>query len=76
MNREIKLKSRYNFWEHPIKWFKDREKIKLAELLVNHEWEKGLKHEVELMRLDLMLNGVSFFDEKTGKRIPPTDILK
>jgi len=64
------VRRNYSFWKHPIKWWKDRKKITLMNFWVNKMWENGMREEVELMDLDLMMFGAAFMD-KNGARVDP-----
>ena len=66
---EIKIIRNYSFWKHPIKWWKDRKKMKVANFLINYQWKHGMKEEVEKMQMDMFLYGSAI--AKDGKRIDP-----
>jgi len=64
---ELKITRNYSFWKHPIKWFRDRKKMKMANFLINYEWEHGMREEVEKMQMDILLHGTAIM--KKGKRV-------
>ena len=66
---EIKITRNYSFWKHPIKWWKDRKVMKVANFLINYQWKHGMKEEVEKMQYDIMFYGTAV--AKDGKRIDP-----
>ena len=65
--KEIRVTRNYSFWRHPIQWFKDRRKIHLLDMLVNHEWEHGLKEEIQKGMFDVVMKGGTVF--KNGKHV-------
>lgn len=71
--REIKVTRNYSFWRHPIKWWKDRRKIALLDLYVNHRWENGMREEVFEMNMDFLRYGSAVMD-KDGKRVDPSNL--
>lgn len=70
---EIKITRNYSFWKHPFKWWRDRKVIKVANFLINYEWEHGMREEVYKMQEDLIFYGSAFC--KDGKRIDPKNII-
>lgn len=67
---ELKITRNYSFWKHPIKWFKDRKKVKMANFLINYQWEHGMREEVQQMSHDMMFYGSVIM--KDGKRVDPS----
>ncbi len=71
----VEIKRSYSFWRHPIKWFKDRKKIKVLEFLVNNELDKGLADEIYKVQSDMVIYGFGGLD-KDGKRVHPRKLQK
>ncbi len=70
---ELKITRNYSFWKHPIKWWKDRKIFKVANFIINQEWQNGLKEEVSKMEMDIFMHGTAVM--KKGKRVDPTNLL-
>ena len=71
---EIKIIRNYSFWKHPIKWWKDRKIMKMANFFVNYEWEHRMREEVQKMKMDIFLYGSAV--AKNGRRIDSKDVFK
>lgn len=59
MNQEkpYKIKRSYRFWQHPIRWWKDRKPIKLLNFYLDYEWNHGGKEKMAKMAEDMCLFG-------------------
>lgn len=64
----------YSFWKHPIRWIRDRKKIKMANFFFQYEWKNGMKEEVEQCEEDLLLYGSTLM--KDGKRVDIKKIIR
>lgn len=73
MKNEIKVIRNYSFWQHPLKWWRQRKTISLLNILINQKWEAGLKEEMEKMQEDMFFYGTAVMD-KDGKRVNPTNL--
>ena len=69
--KDIQVTRNYSFWRHPIKWWKDRKKIALMNILVNNYWENGGKETVEKATMEAMLYGTTII--KQGAYRSPTE---
>lgn len=72
---KVKIKRGYSFLKNPIKWFKDRDKIKVLEFLVNNELDNGLADEIYKVENDMAVYGIGGLD-KNRKRVHPRKLQK
>lgn len=72
MKQEIKIKSLWKWWKHPIRWYKDRKKIKLMNIMANHWYQNGGSEEVSKMTVEAIIYGTAI--SKDGVRINPFNL--
>jgi hypothetical protein len=63
---DIEITRNYKFYQHPIKWFKDIKKIKIAKLMAN-KFYKNNKDLLNKSIEDMMLYGTSIINKKDIK---------
>ncbi len=56
--QDIKITLNYNPWFHPIKWFRDKKNLKLANQLLNTQWNKfGMREKVTKHIREIIMYG-------------------
>ena len=61
----LRVKLQYSFWQHPIKWFRNRKKRRLLQALANYYWKNGGEEEYEKSIKELLMYGQTKIGEKT-----------
>ena len=65
--KKIKIVSLYVWYRNPIKWWKDRKKVRFMNVLANHYWENGGEEEVARMTAEAIIYGTAI--SKSGERV-------
>jgi len=61
------IKSKYKWYKNPIKYFRDRKKIKLMNIIFLEWYNKEGRKEIDKCKLDLLLYGTAIMSN--GKRV-------
>jgi hypothetical protein len=62
----MKIVSKYKWWKNPIKWWGDRKKIKIMNILLNHmNQQGGIQDEIFDIQKDLILFGYAKLKDGT-----------
>lgn len=53
----FKITPSYSFWEHPIRWIKERKTRNLMGKIIEYQWNNGMKEKVEKASMDMIMYG-------------------